>query len=227
MKHKVSVLTWCFSRQEMLDITLPKWLDQTGTDFEIICGVGPDIIIPFVGRQLDYRLEIVNTPNLKMCESYNAMLKQSTGDILLITQCDMELNSPTQLKRMSELCDERTMVTEKFFNKGKRDKGVYLQCMMVYKSAVERAGGWCELYDNPESAAHEDADLVATMLEQGMKFKHIETPKDEGVYHLDHPRPDYINDPVMLKRLAKGYAIYKSRHEYDLPVLYYKQMVQR
>lgn len=210
----------------MLDITLPKWLDQEGVDYEIIAGIGPDIYIPFAGKQLDHRITVVDTPRLKMCESYNAMLKAATGDILLITQCDMEVNSPTQLKRMLEVCDENTMVTEKFFNKGKRDKGVYLQFMMVYRKNINLAGGWCELYDSPESAAHEDADLVATMLEQGMKFKHIETPEDEGVYHLEHPRPDYINDPVMLKRLAKGYSIYKSRHEYDLPLLYYKQMVK-
>lgn len=218
----ISVLTWCYSRQDMLDITLPLWLKQEGVDYEIVLGHGPTIKWPS-----DPRINPVLTPNLKMCESYNAMLKEAKGDILLITQSDMQVNSPTQLKRMLAKWSDRKMVTERFFKEGRRDPGIYLQFMMVSKMAVIKAGGWCELFDNPESCAHEDSDLVSTMLEQGMDFENLETPEDEGVYHIDHPKPDYANDPVMIKRLAVGKAIYNCRHDKSVIQLYAQQFANQ
>lgn len=227
MPNKISVLTWCYSREDVLNHTLQKWLypKQEGVSVEFIIGRGPGIGYPFTATECRGELKWVDTPNLKMCEDYNAMARAATGDILLITQCDMEVNSPTQLKRMAELCNDDIIVTERFFRDGKRDIGLFCQFLMVTKKRFMEVGGFCELFDNPESAAHEDADLVSSLLEAGCNLKRIETPKEEGVYHISHPRPDYVNDPVMLKRLHKGAEIYNSRHKEGIMSLYAKQLL--
>lgn len=219
----ISVITWCYSRQEMLNITLPKWTTQKGVDYELVVGIGPNICVPPLGAT---NVQIIDTPDKLFCNSYNKLVSHAKGDTLLITQCDMEVNSDTQLKRMYELCNDRTMVTEKFFKDGKRDNGIYAQFLMVKKQSYTKVGGFCELYDNPESGAHEDSDLVASLLELGIDIKMISTPKEEGVYHIDHPRPDYINDKVMLKRLAKGREIFNSRHKMGIMALYAKQIMR-
>lgn len=59
-----------------------------------------------------------------------------------------------------------------------------------------------------------------------MDIKILETPEDEGVYHIHHPRPDYAGDPVMVKRIAKGREIFNSRHKEGIMALYAKQIVR-
>lgn len=217
----ISVLTWCYSRQDMLDITLPLILKQEGVEFEVIVGHGPDIVLPNHPK-----VRGVPTPVLSITKAYNLMLREAKGDTLFITQCDMQITSPTQLKRMYDKMDGRNIVTEKFFKQGKRDIGVYLQCCMARKEDVVKAGGWCEGFDDVNTAAYEDADLVASLLENGLNIDHLETPADEGVYHIDHPRPDYEHDPVLLKRLAAGKALFWSRHKEGIMSLYGKQVAR-
>jgi hypothetical protein len=211
--NKISVLIWCLTRQEMLNITLPRWLKQEGVDYEIILGHGKDIKWqphPLIKPVLtDYD----PTVNLKMCASYNAMLRAATGNILLYTQADMEVNSPTQLKRMLDLWSPGVMVQEKFFKNNKRDAGIYMQFLMVEKSAVEKIGGMCELYDSPDIVSHSDGDFMACLLKEGLTFKWLETGEADGggVYHIPHEVMD-TKDPETARKIAIGFALHKSRH---------------
>jgi glycosyltransferase involved in cell wall biosynthesis len=218
----VSVLNWCYSRQEMLDITLPLWLKQEGVDFEIVLGVGPDIKVPD-----DPRIVIVPTPTIKLVEAYNIILSKAKGDLCLITQSDIQVNSPTQIKRMVDKWNGHNVITELFFKKGARDSGMYMQCCLVAKKELEKIGGWCEGYGCPALAAHEDGDIMASFLENGLDLDHTETPADEGVYHIDHPMPDYVSDPVMLTRLANARELFWSRHKKGVMELYARQAVRR
>ena len=220
----VSVLTWCYSRQEMLDITLPLLMQQEGIDYEVIVGRGPEIKVP-----QHWTPPIIKTTVTEKCainKAYNQMMACAKGDILLITQCDMQFNSPFQIKRMLDKWHGRNMVTEKFFKNGGRDPGLYLQCCLVAKADIEKVGGWCEEYDDPGMAAHEDADLIARLLKSGLDLDHTEASAEEGVYHIEHPKPDYHSDPVILARLAKAKALFDSRNKEGVHHLYTKQFIR-
>jgi GT2 family glycosyltransferase len=214
----ISILTLCYSRQEMLNATLPLWQRQKGVDFEIIVGAGPGISVPNAPR-----IKYVHIPKFKLNNAYNKLLSVARGEQVLITQSDVQVNDTLQLKRMLDKWNPRNMVSERIWKEGKRDAGVYLYCLLVDRSAVIDVGGWYEGFDCPATAAHEDADLVARLLEQGQNMSLIETPLEHGVFHIDHPKPDYHSDPIMLDRLHNGHAVYKSRHSESLMQLYVKQ----
>jgi hypothetical protein len=139
----------------------------------------------------------------------------------------MQINSPTQLKRMLAMWNGKNMVMEKFFKNGRRDSGMYLQCCMVGREDVEKAGKMCEDFNDIDTAGHEDGDLVATLLENGLDIDHIETDADEGVYHIDHPRPDYEHDPELIRRLGNAKKLYWSRHKDGVMSLYGKQVARK
>lgn len=225
MAPLISVLNWCYSRQELLDITLPLLMRQEGVEFEIIMGHGPGVKIP--EHWTHPVIKPVFTPVLDINKAYNALWPVAKGEVLFLTQCDMQITSPTQLKRMLDKWNGRNMVTERFFKKGKRDSGMYLQCCMVGKKDMEKVGGWCELYGAPDMAGHEDGDLVATFLENGLDIERMETPFEEGVFHIDHPMPDYVGDPVMVKRLENAKKLYWSRHGEGVMSLYAKQLARK
>jgi len=194
-------------------------------DYEIIMGIGPTIKPPIYKNTT-----IVLTHDLKLNKSMNLIRKAAHGDILLTTMCDMQVNSPTQLKRMLALYSDKHMVSERFIGKlpdGTRGRtvGTYLQCLMVSAAAIEQAGGWCELYDNPDLAAYEDGDLVASLLEQGLNLELLSTPEEEGVYHIDHEGPD-MTDPVYLERCRKGRELFFTRHKEGIMALYAKQFAR-
>lgn len=218
-KPKISILTWSYNRQNFLDITLKSWLDQDYPDYEIIAGYGPGIEVIE-----DPRIVPIYTPELRMGMAYNALLKAATGDVLMITQSDMQVNSKTQLSRMFNLWRPGIMVTEKFIKDGRRDHGLFLQAMMVEKKAILDIGGWCEEFDTGETAAFEDSHIVASLMEKGLFYRHLETPIDDTMYHLDHPKPDYNNDPVVKAKMNKGRDLYLSKHKYHVIVLYYKSL---
>lgn len=227
----ISVINWCHSRQAELDITLPLLLKQEGVEYEIIMVVGPDINTP---EKFDHPvIKRVHdgqdaSKGLNIAKAYNLGAKVASGDTLFLTQCDMQINSPTQLKRMYELLNGNNVVTEKFFKKGQRDPGTYLQCCMVRKEHYDKAGGIYEGYGYPaDNAGHEDGDLMATWLEMGLDLDHTETDLDEGVYHIDHPMPDYLNDPDMKRKLENAKKIFWSRHKEGVLSLYGKQVARR
>ena len=213
----ISVLIWCYSRQKMLDLTLAGWLKQESVDFEIVLGVGPGIVTSPTGP---INSVIVDTPDCKMGKAYNAMMAAAHGDMLLITQSDMEVNSPTQLRRMLELWEPGKMVNEVFFKEGKRfAPPVFLQCMLVEKSLVVNAGAWDEFYD--DGYAYEDSSLVSRMLEAGGSFVFLETDDKEGVYHIDHEKPN-INDKDVTSRLNRNKAYYRAHHAESIMEKYAK-----
>jgi len=196
-------------------------LKQEGVDYEIIVGIGPGIKVP------EHPLiKTVYTPLCDVSHSFNKMWPIAKGNVLLLTQCDMQINSPTQVRRMLDKWTGNNIVTEKFFKKGERDNGLYLQCCMVGKSDMDKAGGYCEQFFNPDMAGHEDGDLMATFLENGLDLDHTETPFDEGVFHIDHVIPDYINDPEMIRRLNNAKKLYWSRHKEGVHQLYTKQFIR-
>ena len=213
----ISILTWSYDRQGMYDITLPLWLKQEGVEFEIIAGHGPKVTVP-----IDDKIVPVLTTEFKMCKAYNALLAKSKGDMLLITQADMQVNDPKQLARMLSVWTPGTMVTERFFKNGKRDVGIHLQFMLVEKKEIVKAGGWCELFDFSGLVCCEDADLCSSMLENGCNYLPIETPEDIGVYHIHHERPDY-QSPEMIAKAATALKFYRGRHKDYHSVLYAKQ----
>ena len=220
----ISVIIWCGSMQSMLDATLKTWMNQVDVDYEIIIGYGPGIKIPVT----DKRITLVHTPDMNLCRAYNMLVEAAHGDILCITYCDMQINSNTQLKRMLDKWTPRVMVTDKVFRNGKRIEypPVFFDMSMVSKEAIQKAGGWCELFVGPDVWGHEDGDLVATMLEQGMTFEFIETPDEEAVYHITHPSPN-LNDPAIKARMNKGKEIFHSRHPEGIMALYAKQLLGR
>lgn len=217
----ISVLMQCFSRQAHLDETLPLWLKQEGVEYEICVARGPEVKVPEHWAHPAIRTTFAES--VKICKAYNNMIAMAKGDKLLFTQCDFKVYSPTQLKRMEEMWSPGTIVSERVFINGQRTPGIFLHCTLVEKSAIEKAGGLCELFDADDVAAHEDSDLVATLLENGLNFKWLETPADEGVWHIPHDRPDYHTDPVMLAKLKRGKEIYDRRHEKTVLELYARQ----
>jgi glycosyltransferase involved in cell wall biosynthesis len=223
----VSVIFWCHSRQEHIDITIPKWLEQVDVDYEVVVLHGPGMKFPSNPRLRTILSPIgVNGAYLSgLCKAYNTLLKEAKGDIILTTQADIEINSPTQIRRMVDLCTPNQLVSDRIIKDDVRDPGIYCYCLMGYKSAFESVGGWCELYDAPDSIAHEDADLVASMLENGHSLRIITTPDDEAPRHIRHPRPDYYSEPFK-SRVAKGYQTFKSRHKDNLMTIYAKMFAK-
>lgn len=224
----ISVCFMCFDRQETLDITLPLWLKQEGVEYELCLALGPTIKVP---EKWDMpQIRTLRIPDTRFSKWYNALADIAKGDKLLLTQCDFQVNSPTQLKRMLDNWEPGVMVSEKVFVYGKRTPGIFLHCLLLEKAVYDEVGGLCPLFDNPLSVAYEDSDFIATMLERGMQFRWTETPEDEGVYHIDHPRPNYSKDangqwldPVIGKRLEYGKALYDSRHSKTVLELYTRQ----
>jgi hypothetical protein len=214
----ISVIFWCHDRQKHLDHVLPFWLKQEGVDYEIIVGCGPSIKLPD-----DKRIRRVEAPPPpKMGRVYNLLLQAAIGDTLLITQADLEVNDPHQLERMAAMCDDWTMVSEKFFKDGKRVLGTYLQFLMIKKHLVEEVGGWYEAYDCPAVAAHEDTDLMCRLLRKDLSLKFIETPEDKGVYHMHHGTP-YSSEQYQL-RVRNGNWIYHQRNPEGILALITKQI---
>ncbi|MFA6315731.1 MAG: hypothetical protein WC648_05190 [Candidatus Paceibacterota bacterium] len=223
----ISVLLQCYSKEDMLDLCFPTWLTQEGVDYEIVLGVGPDIKIPQVPNRDNFKgITIVQLPDFKYCRNYNMILAAAKGETLLITYCDMQINNPLQLKVMYDNWTEFTIVTDRVFRNGKRNYGTYLDLTMVSREQVMKVGGWCELYDNPDSYAHEDGDMIASLLENCLTFKFLETEESKAVYHICHPAPN-MNEPVMQARHKMGKAIFFSRHKEGIMALYAKQILGR
>jgi hypothetical protein len=225
----ISVLFGCHSRADNLKEVLPLWLAQEGVDFELVIGTGPLINLPKHPRIKCVPLG----PIWKMGAAYNEMVSRASGDILLITQGDMLVKSSTQLKRMLAKMTDDNMVSERHMTQDYRDKnlivrapGIYLQFLMVKKQDIIDAGGWFEGYDCPCTAAHEDADLVARLLKNNVNLDLMMTPEAEGVWHIWHPRPDYLNDPLQRALIANGYDLYKSRQGENVVALYTRQFAR-
>jgi glycosyltransferase involved in cell wall biosynthesis len=213
----ISVLTWCFSRQKYLDLTLPTWLGQRGVDFEVVVGLGPEMeVVPHP------RVKRVYTPNAAISEAYNKLIDAASGDVLLLTQSDIEINDKYQLKKMSELCKKDLAVSDRVIMDGKRDPGTYLYCLMIYKEIMGKVGGWFEEFD--KGVSYEDTDLIARILEAGTNIKIIKTPEDDAPRHLHHYRPPYHDpDPPLRAKIERNKALFYSRRKKPLTQLWAEQ----
>lgn len=204
----ISVIMPCYSRGEHLEKSLPKWTAQLGVDFEIVVGHGPTVFVPPSANTRAVPLPFNGPWGLNAWN--NELLRHAKGDLLLITMCDIVPHSTTQIHRMREVWKPGRMVTERFFRDNERDLGVWLQCMLVEKSLVEKAGGWDEEYDN--GIGWEDTDLVGRMLEAGGELVICETPKDYGVYHIPHEYV-YRKDPEYNAKYVRNKSRFYSRHK--------------
>lgn len=218
----ISIMMLGFGRQEMLDITIPCWLKQQDADFEIVVGTGPGIKLPNDPRIREVKLysewNSIDIPQHTYCKFHNKILAECKGELVLTTQSDIQVG-PTQLKRMLELYAPNARVTELFLKHGEHDYGNFLQCCLIAKQHLLDIGGWPEVYDNPEFAAHEDGDIVTSLFEKGVRTHRIKSEGDDIVCHIDHPTPDYINDPVWKEKVRKAGIVYKERHK--KPLMYY------
>lgn len=190
----ISVLMCCYSKQELLNQTLPNWLSQQGAHFEIVLVHGPDIEVK--------RNPLVNIVEYKgvwnICKGYNLALQHARGDIIVITQCDMLLKSNQELKLMFENYKPDRMVKAMDFP--------FLHFCMVGKEALIKAGGWHEPFGY--YYGYEDTDLVATLIEQGIKNFYIH---GADVEHIKHDKPDFTDE--LRDRYVKSKALFEARHK--------------
>jgi glycosyltransferase involved in cell wall biosynthesis len=219
---KVSVIMWCWTRQNHLDETLPLWLAQKEADFEIVLAIGPTIKVPD-----DKRIITIPITECKGCYAFNQAIKSATGQLLLFSYVDMQVNNPLQIKNMLDNYKDNSIVTDSVFRNGHRFPGVYLDCTMVSKEAVIKVGGLCEEFDTGETFGHEDGDFIALLLEQGLSFEFMKTDPELAIYHISHESPDMNNDPVVQKRFANGKNLYFSRHKEGIMALFAKQLTSR
>ena len=202
----ISIITWTHNWQKMFDHTIIKWMEQTYPEFEIVAGCGPSITTP-----INKRIRHINIEGKGKCAAYNILIDRAVGDMLLLTQADMEVNDPCQLERMLKAWTPGKMVTERFFKDGKRDDGLFPQFMLVSKMDVKLAGKFDEAFDSPDMYGYEDTDFVMRLMEMGIKHEILTTPEDIGVYHLWHPGVD-MNDPVISKKIATAGKLYIKKH---------------
>lgn len=220
----ISILIWCYSRQQHLDQTLPRWLEQTGTAFEVILGHGPDIRWP-----ADPRIIPVPTTN-KMAAAYNTMLSAARGSLLLLTQADMLASTDDVLKRMAYRWKPGMMVLDVHYRQLElgglwhEQNGFFsLQLLLLAKQDVITAGGWWPGWDDPRVCAHEDGDLTCRLLERGLVYQFMETPLERGVHHIYHDRPLYHMERTKrgkpnpyYKRAQAGQFVFWKRHNREI-----------
>ena len=217
----ISVITMCYDRQHFLDVTLPRWLTiPKDIEYEVVVCHGPNIELPD-----DPKIKSVLIDGPQMNRAYNKGIYASKYDTLLFTQSDIIIHDPHQIKRMADMHMPSLVVTDRIVKYGVRDPGIYMYMTMVSKDKVLEVGGWPECYDGGDTYAFEDADLMASLLKNGMYLKIVQSPDALAANHIDHLRPDY-NSQELIDRLAAGRKLYKSRHPVGIEALFAKQMAR-
>lgn len=208
---KISILNTCFSKQELLNTTLPHLLAQEGIDFELLLGIGPGITTP-----ADTRITTTPIDKWDLNKTYNTLLKQAKHDILLLLQCDIDLRKQDIIKNMLAKWEPNTIVTEQFYRvidqePYPRDGGLHIQCCIVSRQAMLDIGGWYEPYSHPDLHGYEDVDIMASLLERGMSLVHTQSE----AYHLHH-ETNYFDNGVddLNRRTANAAKLFRSRHKH-------------
>jgi len=225
-KPIVSVIISCYSRQEMIDKTLPAWLKQEDIRYEVILGVGPDIVVP--GGEDQPNLRVIRWTKEDVCDNsgvfslirgQNNLLKQARGRFVLTTYSDMLINSDTQIRDMVNLWSAnknmvKRVVSARHYGGGYRHSGIFCHCLLVERDELNAIGGWYNGYVG--TYAHEDSELMATLIERGNRIVFYSQSPEEGVHHIDHahPHPDTYKD-----KFEASKAIYASRHKYTITQL--------
>ena len=205
---KISIVTCCSaSRQRQADITMPLFLGQIGPEelMELVISCDDGLVLPPDPR-------IVRSPmyffgpgdeltGFKMCSSLNAAFDKAQGDVILLVQSDMRFRSRYQVKDMADALKPGTFVTERFYHEdGRKDLGIYCQCLMIRKDDLMVIGGYDPRFDGIPG---EDGMMVTSLLERGLELIRLEHPQDSGVEHIAHPRPDY-NLPDNAAKIRRG-----------------------
>lgn len=220
---KISVVFLAWSRQDILDITLPLWTQQRGVDYEVVVAHGPDAKIP-----IHPRIRGVLVDHCCYTHGTNAAIAASKGDVVLLTQADLELNSCHHLLNMLRMLKPGHMVSHKHFNEGKRHSGIYAHCLMVHKQDIIDIGGGFDVAFCPlnKMYAFDDAALVSSLLERGIQLDFHSADSDHSMHHIAHPRPDVTSKDTKA-RWCKARDHYVATHPVPLLVLYAKQFLAR
>jgi hypothetical protein len=203
-------------RQGDAEYTIPRWLDQAGIDLEVI------LVTDAINYPAHPRLRILD-PGIPFdfIRWYNLGFKAARGEVILITQCDIEVNNKHLLFNMLRHLRPGYMVSERFFKKGKRSEGLWCQLLMLYAEDLQRAGyyheGYCGL------CSFEDSDLMATLLENGLYLDLYSQDEDYASFHIDHPTN--YTDPTILKLIDKAQDVYNSRHKHPYLTVWAQSLI--
>ena len=212
----ISIASVCYSRQETLNKVLPSWLAQEEVDFEIILGVGPDIVIPNDPRIRTTRLD---SP-FNLWRAFNQTMAMSRGDLVVITQSDTLMTSSKLVKTLlNEWKPGLTVSPICIFDDGRHDDGLHLHCRLLEKSDIFRIGGMFEGFGI--GYGYDDDDFSSNLSELGIKFRVLTPSECTPVTHLHHPRPNTF-DPKIADSFEKCRKLYYSRHKFGI-----KELVQR
>lgn len=183
----ISLISVCYDRQAMLDKVLPLWLAQTA-DIEILLAVGPDI------KRIEHpKVTYYNAPGkwdynkisgCQLCASFNLLWPKAKGEQVFITYSDMAMPNPEHLAIMLKAWKTGRMVTHSL---GEMDCGIWTHGMLADRKLLEKSGGWDTFYDG--GWAYEDSDFVSGLLAVGGNLHVLKELKENGLYHIDHPRP--------------------------------------
>ena len=204
----VSILIPCYSRQVHLNKSLPAWLAQMGVSFEILVGCGPGVSVPDLPNIRG--IDLSHIGNYKLNSWNNELLNCARGRFVYITMCDIVPLSVTQIKRQMDLWEPGAIVTDRYFRDNERDPGIWLQCALMERDMLHAAGGWCEDYD--AGVGWEDTDVMARLFDNGAKLKIMSSPKETGVYHINHVY-EYRIDPKYGEKYVRNKSLFHSRHK--------------
>lgn len=211
-----------WSRNDVLAITLPLWAKQRNVDYEVIVAKGPEAVIPDLPH-----VRTIDADHCCIPHAINKAIAAAKGDVVVITQADMELNSDNHLFNMYQKLKPGHMVSHKHFNEGRRHSGIYCHCLMVYKNDLVAVGGFDEFYCIlNKSYAFEDSALVTSLLERGVLLDFHTADIDHSMHHIAHPRPDCSSKEVM-EMWKKARNHYVETHPIPLLALYAKQFLGR
>ena len=206
------------SKQDMANATIPEWLKQRDVDFEIVV-VTDNITVPN-----DKRIRVIRpgTP-FDFIKWYNLGFKEAKGDIIVITQIDMEVNHDHLLLNMSNKLKPGHMVSERFFKNDRRVSGIFCQMLMLWKKDLLEVGGYHEGFCG--LCAWEDNDLMSALMEHGVMLDLISFDEEYATHHLWHPVNYDSPESKVLQDKAK--AVFESRFKRSLLQTYGRQYVIR
>lgn len=220
----ISIVVACSkSKQDMADITIPLWLGQKGVDFELVIATEDGLKLP-EDKRIRRVPMVAHTAGFCLMCSMNNAIAAAKGDVLYMTQIDMEANNDHLLRNMLTMLRPDHMVSERFFKDGKRHSGLFLQALLVPKNEVVKAGGFdtrfCGLY------AWEDTMLMARLLSSGCWLDFLIQDEEYATHHLPHPRPS-MEDPDIRDRHEKARAVYDSEFKVPMLMIFYRQLLFR
>lgn len=210
----ISVCMPYYRRQEALERSLAAYARLYG-DIEIsICDDGSPEPVKAPGHVVT-RLQQKDYP-LNPCVPANAAVRASSGDLIVLTNPEIEHREDVLSAMLGMLESDSDYVAAKCFDVTldklivgpgairERERvlrlpdGAYFHmCAMMHKSLFERVGGFDE--DYRDGFGYEDNDFLWRLSEAGACFKLCE---DATVYHYRVPRGDIppTNEQLFLSR---------------------------